>query len=123
VVEHPPGEDAVELPVAEGEALDVGDLRVDAARTRELDHARRDVDRLHLGPGPHEPLRQLAGPAADVEDTRRRRLDHRLDGRVVGMRALHERSEDRVALVQTLLARELPADEERVVEPHGVTIG
>jgi hypothetical protein len=68
VVEHPRGDRNVERPVLEGQLPNVPDLRVDAACTRELDHALRLVDGDDLDPElVLHSLGQLALPAADLE--------------------------------------------------------
>jgi hypothetical protein len=124
VVQHPAREDAVEVVRGKWKLLRVGDLRVEAPRPGQLDHALGGVDRADaraelVG----EPLREVARAAADVEQPLRPRLRHGVERDVLGIRAVDERAKDRVALGEACLARVLPAHEERVVELHGCRIG
>ena len=83
-----------------------------------------DVDRLDVGAELlREPLRHLAEPAADVEHALGLLLGDRVVGDVLGVAAVEQRVEDRGALREALLARVLPANEQWVVELHGVRIG
>jgi hypothetical protein len=124
VVEHPTGKGAVEVVVRKRKLFGIGDLRVDAPGLRELDHARRDVDCAHVGAELLcETLRDLAGTAADVENPLRARFGSCSERELLRILAVDERAEDLVALHETLLARVLPANEQRVVELHALRIG
>ena len=124
VVEHPVRGDTVERVVLERQLLHVGDLRVDPAGARQLDHALRDVDRDDLRAElALDALGELAHAAADVEESLRTRLAHRLEDDVFRIDALHQRAIGLVALREALLAGVLPLDDERVVELHGSMIG
>jgi hypothetical protein len=80
VVEHPVGENDVKLAVREWQRLDVGDLRIDAARPRRFDRSRREVDADDLGRA--DERRELTGAAAGVEHSPRVRLRNRCEHRV-----------------------------------------
>ncbi len=129
MVEDPAGDDAVEFVVVEVEPLDVTDSRVHSSLPRQMHHPRRRVDRDHLGPQlASESLGHRPYAAADLEHALRRRFEHGLEDHVPGIDTLDELVVDRIALVEPLLARELPAHEDRVVQPrplvtHGSTIG
>jgi len=57
--------------------LYVADLRVHPALTRQLDHARGEIDGNDLGSRlTADPFRKLAPAAADLQDARRLRGDH-----------------------------------------------
>jgi hypothetical protein len=123
VVEHPVRDDHVELPVRERERLDVGDLRLHPALRRQRDHARREVDRLHVGAElAPEPLGELAGPAPGIQQPLGRALRDRGERDVLGVVALDELPVRRVALGLALLARVLPLDDQRAVQLQPSTI-
>src|SRR5919201_5089269 len=123
VEEDPRRDDTVELAVAKRQLLEIADIRVDPAAPRELDHPRRDVDGRELDAQLGSDARsQLPRPAADFEDTPRRelcdRVEHRL-GRVHPFCVLVGRA----PYLEAVLCRVLAADELRIVELHGSTIG
>ena len=89
------------------------------------------VDGDHLGAElGRDPLGHLARPRADLEDLRRPELGDGVEDELLGLVAFDQPPVDRVPRREALLARELPPDEQRVVEPevalgaaHGATIG
>ena len=125
VVEHPRRNHDVEGRIRERKCLYVCDGRIDPALRRELDHARRKVDRSDLRTGlARNPLGELTPAAAHLEDALRSGCDdsgNQRDARVVACAGTRIAGR---AAAQARLVGVLGRDERGIVEAaHGRTIG
>jgi hypothetical protein len=118
VKENPRRDDEIEALVSELERLHVTQARVDPPRSRELDHAGRDVHgcdtRVELS---SNSLRQLTRAGADLENIARPCLADRIPEHVERARPLAGLI-DRPPSEETRLRRVVPLDDCGIIELH-----